>query len=65
MFALAVRILPQEEAAWREMDKRVVKVMSSCLRNDFLIHSASGPGRWRKLIDLGNLGRRQAREQIF
>jgi len=36
---------------------------SSCLSDYFLLRS--GPGCWRELSDLGDLGRWQAREQIL
>lgn len=42
-----------------------MKAESRRLSGHFLLRFAPGPSRWRELLDLGDLGHRQTREQIF
>jgi len=41
------------------------QIRSSGLSNHFFLRFGLGPSHWRELLDLGDLGRWQTREQIF
>src|SRR5277367_3416437 len=65
-------ILPSFMSVWKSGLPRLasskiyrVRTCSSCLSYRFLPRFGLGPRCWRELLDLGDLGRWQAREQIF